>query len=71
MELHALADDWSLNAQSYSKGLVARMYVEYFLVDIDGNFLVDIDGNFLVTGVMETSATTVLHALADDFQLTG
>lgn len=68
--LHAMADDWSLNALAdteRSDGLSANFL--YYLTDELGNYLTDESGNRLVGYEAETVYPQMLHALPDDFVL--
>lgn len=68
--LHALADDWKLNALAdtpRSSGLTLNFPA--YLTDESGNRLTDQSGNYLIGYYSDTVYPQVLHANQDDFKL--
>lgn len=70
MVLHALADDWNLNANGDTeRGSVVLAQFGYYLTDPQGNRLTDPSGNYLVGYQSVSYYPQILHALPDDFNL--
>jgi hypothetical protein len=74
MILHALPDDWNLNANrdSVERGAyLVDIAFPYYLTDPAGDRLTDPAGNYLIGYELQSFAPQVLHALPDDFNLNG
>lgn len=70
MLLHALPDDFKLNARDDTARSTGTEFLELvYLVDELGNNLTDESGNFLVGYFSSTVYPQILHALPDDFRL--
>jgi len=70
IELHALQDDWTLNADADTdRSTGSVFYFSYNLTDPSGNKLKDPLGNYLVGLQSSTMYPQFLHALPDDFSL--
>lgn len=67
--LHAVEDDFILNANEDIERGSTVILSQFFFVDQAGNFLVDQAGNFLIGYGYETVVAQILHAGADDFKL--
>ena len=70
--LTALNFDEQLNAlPDADRGAKYTFTEQIFLVDAAGDFLTDASGNFLVTTTRTTAYPQMIHALSEDFKLTG
>lgn len=70
MELHALADDFNLNALGDTeRSGGTTIYIPAYLTDPSGNRLTDPSGNYLIGNYEELVYPQVLHAIQDDFSL--
>jgi hypothetical protein len=70
LSLHALPDDWKLNAlwDTERSSNFTAFYRDY-LVDGSGNYLTDESGNRLVAVYSQTISPQKLNALPDDWKL--
>ena len=70
MLLHALPDDFKLNALDDVERSTGTDFFELvYLTDELGNRLTDESGNYLVGYLSSTVYPQILHALPDDFRL--
>jgi hypothetical protein len=70
MLLHALADDFNLNANADTeRGEGVYLTFTAYLSDTVGNRLTDPAGNYLTAQVVELQYPQILHTLPDDFHL--
>lgn len=66
MTIHALSDDWVLNANQLFETFDTYAYENAYLTDASGNRLTDASGNYLVGPYRVTTSTLLIHALAND-----
>ena len=70
LTLHALPDDWNLNAlYDTPRSTGGSFPFLYYLTDTAGNKLTDTAGNYLVAYNLETLYPQILHSIPDDFTL--
>lgn len=72
MQLHALADDWALNAPEFLEKDTEFVFTAgpFYLTDELGNKLTDELGNYLIAYNETNVFPLMLHAAPDDWSLT-